>query len=335
MTSIEDIAAELSKLTQKEGISVDILSDTADIVDWIPTGSVILDYILGGGIPVGRMVEIYGDESTGKSLIAAQIASMALSNGYLVLYMDAESAVSKDIFEAVGVDTDNILYTEPDTVEQVFLLMEGAIDLASKQNQKLLIVWDTIAATSSDAEMKAVVGAPVMAIHARLISQGMRKIMRKISKKDIAAVFVNQIREKIGVLFGEKTDTFGGKAPKFYASIRLKLNKSSKITVGEGKKKKVIGHQTRMEVTKNKVGPPFRNAEAFIYFGKGIDDPKTTLEYLKEQEYITGGSGGNWAIMLDEKQVKFKASSWEDVFDKYYDEIARLISNNGVNDINE
>src|SRR3990167_2451402 len=321
--NLTKFAEEINKYMKDEDASVGILSETANVDEWLSTGSIVLDYLTGGGIPVTRIVEIYGDESTGKSLIAAQIAASAQDEDYTVLYIDTESAISKEIMEVVGVNVENILYTEPDTMEQVFKIIDGAIDISMKNGNKLLIIWDTIAATSTESELKADFGSSTMGIHARTMSQGLRKLARKLSKSNVAAVFINQVRDKIGVMYGEKSDTFGGRAMKFYTSVRIKLNKGSKIY---DSKKSVIGHKTRVEITKNKVGPPFRNAEIFIYFGHGIDDNETTFQFLKDSEIITGGAGGNWILNLDfGTPVKFKTNNWDKIYEKYYEDIENLL----------
>lgn len=312
---------DLNKYVKDEEASVAILANSADIQDWLSTGNVVLDYILGGGLPAGRIVEIYGDESSGKSAIGAQVAAMAQQQECTVLYIDTEHAISKDILTAVGVDVDSILYTEPATIEQVFSLIEGATTIANKNGNKLLIIWDTIAATAAQAELDADFGSSGMGIHARLMSQGLRKINHLLSKSNVFTLFINQERDKIGVQWGDKTATFGGRAVAFYASVRIRLDKGSKIQ--DAAKKHIIGHSSRMKCIKNKVAPPFREASMYIYFGHGVDDPETTFEYLKEQELIAGGTGGNWSMFGGD--LKFKKSNWKTTFEDNFDKIVDLI----------
>lgn len=321
--NLTDFSKELAGIMKKDGIDVSILSDSADVTEWIPTGSLVLNYVMGGGIPVGRVVEIYGDSSTGKSLIAAQIAAEAQKNHFTVLYLDTESAISKPILEAVGVNVDDILYTEPDTIEQVFKLMEGAIEIADRNKERLLIIWDTIAATSTKSEMEKETGESTMGIHARLISQGMRKITRVISKKSVALLCINQTRQKLGVMFGDTTATFGGKAMEFYSSVRIKLNKGQKIKDD----KKVIGHKTVAECVKNKVAAPFRHGELPIYFGNGINDSESVFTFLRDEGIITGGAGGNYKLELyeGEEPITFKSSNWFAVFEENYESIQEFV----------
>lgn len=326
MTNLNAFIDDLNKYVKDSDVVVAMLASTANITEWLSTGNIVLDYILGGGLPAGRIVEIYGDESSGKSAIGAQVAAIAQQQDITVLYIDTEHAISKDILAAVGVDVDNMLYTEPSTVEQVFNLIEGAATISIKNGNKLLVIWDTIAATAAQAELDADFGSSGMGIHARLMSQGLRKVNHILRKAGAFTLFINQERDKIGVTFGDKTATFGGRAVAFYASIRIRLDKGSKIQ--DSSKEHVIGHSTRMRCVKNKVSAPFREASMYIYFGSGVDDAETTFEYLKEQKIITGGAGGNWQL----GELKFKKTTWEKTFTEYYDEIVNIVFGGGTDD---
>jgi recombination protein RecA len=284
------------------------------------SGCLALDYILGGGFPVGRMTEIYGDTSTGKSLIAAQVAAMAQYNGHIVMMADSESAVSMPIMDAVGVDIDNLIYSNPDTVEEVFEQFEEAIELKAKKypDELMVMIWDSVAATSVKMEMEKDYGDAFYGRHAAVISQAMRKITRKISSHRICMIFINQTRKKIGVMFGDDETTFGGKAIAFHASVRVRLKEGDKIRVDKPKKK-IVGIHTKATIVKNKVAMPFREAKLPIYFGHGIDDPLSSLYWLQDNDYATKG---NWmTITLDGEERKFQKRDWELLYDDHYDEI--------------
>jgi len=298
------------------------------VSDWLSSGCLVLDRILGGGFPVGRITEIYGDTSTGKSLIAAQIAALAQEDDHIVFMIDTESAVSLPIMEAVGVDIDNLIYSAPDTVEEVFEQFDAAIEAKNKHypDKLLLVIWDSVAATSALSEMDDSYGKTGYLTHARVISQAMRKITRKITKNKVCAVFLNQTRENIGVTFGDKETTFGGKAIAFHSSVRIRLKLGSKIK----SKKKIIGLDTLATIVKNKVAEPFFEAKLPIYFGHGIDDALASYYWLDANDEFEGAS---WkTIVLDGKKLKFQKAGWRKIFDEHFDEIADIIME-GVDDI--
>lgn len=315
----------LEIMRQKAPFQVTLLSDEDSpcvVSNWVSTGCVVLDAILGGGLPVGRITEIYGDTSTGKSLVAAQVCAEVQVGGGLAVMIDTESAVSLPIMEAVGVDTKSLIYSAPDTVEEVFSAMELALDSKAKvaKDSMMLIVWDSIAATSARAEMEADVGKPTMAVHARLISQGLRRLTRRISKENVCVLLLNQTRQKIGVLFGDNVTTFGGKAVGFHSSIRVMLSVIGKIK----EHGKVVGIETKAVVKKNKVAPPFREATLPIYFGYGIDDALAAYYFLKNAGVI---SGKGWNVLdIDGEEIRFQKSGWADVFDMHYDAIVELVN---------
>lgn len=315
--------ASLLKAFEDDGLQATVLSDESSpcvVSDFVSTGCYVLDKIMGGGLPKGRIVEMYGDTSTGKSLIAAQACASVQERGGIAVYIDTETAVSLPIMEAVGVDTESLVYLAPDTVEQVFKAMEDAV--STELEEEMLIVWDSVAATSAAAEMSKETGETGYLTHARIISQGLRKLTRSVSKTGTALLFLNQAKEAIGVMFGDRVATFGGKSIGFHSSIRVQLSSSSKLTQGSGKSKRTIGVVSKARVTKNKVAPPFREASLPIYFGFGIDEAEASLMLLKDYKVIT--SSGAWysAPFIDKK---FQSKDWVEIFDEYYGDIRKLV----------
>lgn len=316
----------LLKDLRKRKLDVSLLSEETSpciVNEWISTGCIPLDKIMGGGLPVGRITEVYGDQATGKSLLAGQVAAIAQQQGHLVAYADSETAVSTDMMNAVGVDPDNLLYAAPDTVQEVFDFFYNCIESKHEHypDDLLVLIWDSVAATSIDREMDAEFGKSMMGAHAAVISQAMRKIARVLASERICALFLNQTREKIGVMFGDSTTTFGGKAIGFHSSVRVHLKLSSKL---RSAKKKIIGVETRAIVTKNRMAPPFQEAILPIYFGSGVDDAGSTLHYLVDNELVER-KGQYTTIVLGGQEVKFKKSQWRGIFDKHYDEIADIV----------
>ena len=320
-------AADIYKDLVKKKLDVSMLSneDSPCVVsEWLSTGCLVLDRIMGGGLPVGRLVEIYGDQATGKSLIASQVAAEAQRQNHVVAYADTETAVSLEIMRAVGVDVDNLIYAAPDTIEEVFTFFESCIVSKRERypNDLMVIIWDSVAGTSAEREMESEYGKAMMGRHANLISQAMRKMIRQISKDRVCALFLNQTRQKIGVMFGDSTTTFGGKALGFFSSVRIQLKLADVIRIpGKNpKKKKAIGVHARAIVTKNKVAWPFMEATLPIYFGFGIDDAEATLTYLLDNG-VVADKGGFITIGAD----KIRKSKWGDYYEQNYDVISDLV----------
>ncbi|NLV49226.1 MAG: recombinase RecA [Clostridiales bacterium] len=262
------------------------LGEAANInVESIPTGSLSLDLALGiGGVPRGRIVEIYGPESSGKTTLALHILACAQREGGEGAFIDAEHALEPAYARALGVDIDNMLISQPDTGEQALeiteaLVRSGAVDV---------IVIDSVAALVPRAEIEAEMGDSVVGQHARLMSQALRKLAGSISKTNCIVVFINQLREKIGVVYGNPETTTGGRALKFYASVRLDVRRVETIKSGS----ETIGSRTRVKVTKNKCAPPFREAEFDIIYGEGISRTSELVDMGVSLDIIE--KSGSW-----------------------------------------
>ncbi len=265
----------IMRLGQQEAVAVNV----------IPTGSLGLDAALGvGGVPRGRVIEIFGPESSGKTTLALQVVAKAQQSGGLAAFIDAEHALDPEYCGKLGVDVDNLLVAQPDNGEQALEIAETLIRSGSVD----VIVVDSVAALVPRAELEGEMGEAAVGLQARLMSQAMRKLTGIVSKSKTCVIFINQIREKIGVMFGNPETTTGGRALKFYASVRLDIRRIGPIKSGE----EVVGNRTKVKVVKNKVAAPFRVAEFDILYGEGISRAGELLDLGLEHRVLA--KSGTW-----------------------------------------
>lgn len=286
-------------------------------VETISTGSLSLDIALGGGIPKGRIIEVYGPESSGKTTLTLHVIAEIQKNGGTAAFIDAEHALDPAYAKKVGVDTDNLLISQPDNGEQALEIAETLV----RSNAVDLVVVDSVAALVPRAEIEGDMGDSHMGLQARLMSQALRKLTGIINRSNTTVIFINQIRMKIGVMFGNPETTTGGNALKFYSSVRMDIRRISQIKQGD----EIIGNRTKVKVVKNKIAPPFRIAEFDIMYNQGISRSGDVIDLAVEKELVE--KSGAWFSYKDEKiaQGREAAKKYLEENPKVLDELTKKI----------
>lgn len=295
------------------------LGERTDVnVECIPTGSVSLDLALGGGLPKGRIIEVYGPESSGKTTLTLHAIAEIQKEGGTAAFIDAEHALDPSYAKKIGVDIDNLLLSQPDNGEQALEITETLV----RSNAVDLIVVDSVAALTPRAEIEGDMGDSHMGLQARLMSQALRKLTGVISRSKVTVIFINQIRMKIGVMFGNPETTTGGNALKFYASVRMDIRRISQIKQADA----VIGNRTRVKVVKNKIAPPFREAEFDIMYNQGISRSGDVLDLAVNKNIVD--KSGAWFAYNDAKigQGREAAKTYLQDNPKVLEEIAKKVT---------
>lgn len=325
------LAAAMSQIEKQFGKGAIMKLDSSSVVsvDSVSTGSLSLDIALGvGGLPMGRIVEIYGPESSGKTTLTLQVIAEAQKKGKTCAFIDAEHALDPEYAKKLGVNVDELLISQPDTGEQALEIC----DMLVRSNAVDVVIVDSVAALTPKAEIEGEMGDSHVGLQARLMSQALRKLTANIKNANCLCIFINQIRMKIGVMFGSPETTTGGNALKFYASVRLDIRRIGAVKSGED----VVGNETRVKVVKNKVAPPFKQAEFKIMYGEGIDSESEVVSLGVKNGIID--KAGSWYSYNGEKIGQGEANVSKTLKENraMYDEIkGKIISAAGVSRVDD
>lgn len=350
-TGSEDLARIIARDLNDSGLQTYFLGEGAapvDIDEFISTGDARLDIAISnrakGGIACGRITELLGWEGAGKSLMAAHMMANVQREGGVAVLLDTENAVNQDFFNAIGLDFNKVVYAQPETVEEIFEIIEKIIETYRQGNEenrkrKVIIVVDSVAAAPTKREIEANYDKAGYATDkAIILSQAMRKITNMIGKNKITLVFCNQLRTKMDAMsFGEKWTTSGGKAIGFHASTRLKLNKLGKITSGD----EVIGIKVQVVVEKNRLGPPHRKVDIDLYFDRGIDSDTSMMKFLKDRGIVRASGAWYTYVDVNGEEHKFQSKSFkkfcvdnpeaaEEIYQKMCDAMIMLYNSTGI-----
>lgn len=320
LKALDNALAQIEKQFGKGSI-MKLGEASAIAIDVIPTGCLAIDLALGvGGVPRGRIIEIYGPESSGKTTVALHIIAEAQKTGGVAAFIDAEHALDPVYAKALGVNIDELLVSQPDTGEQALEICEALVRSAAVD----VVVVDSVAALVPRSEIDGEMGDSHMGLQARLMSQALRKLTGSISKSNTCVVFINQIREKIGVMFGNPETTTGGRALKFYASIRMDIRRQDAIKQGQ----EIVGNKTRVKVVKNKVAPPFKQADFDIMYGAGISREGSIVDIGAELDIIN--KSGAWYSYKGERLGQGRENVKEHLktHPEIMDELEQLIRSN-------
>jgi len=316
-TFVDSLVTDLNKQLGEVAYNLEGGNSPTDVTDFVSTGSVLLDTIISnktkGGFPVGRISEIVGEEATGKSLISLHAIKATQERGGVGILIDTENATSVDLLKKIGVDTQKLVYLQLGTVEEVFEAMESIITKIREKNDDRLvtIVWDSVAATSTKAEIEGDYGDHTIGLAARMIAQGLRKITQFIGKMNVCMIFCNQMKFKIGVMFGDPMTTPGGKAIPYHASVRIRLYRNGELKSG----KDVQGVGVKTKIIKNKLAPPLRMAEFDVVFGKGIDDETAWIKVMESAGAVK--RSGSWYVLnYNGQELKFQSKGWRELLQK-------------------